>query len=181
MTKYPSDVHMADARVRIAQLQDDQAWNVAQVASSVQGYQHYLSVEPNGSHAQVARDEIKTRERAIAWQALQGHANRASLQAFLQTYPSGDEAAQARNALEKLAAYRAELATSFSEKAADRKRAEIAKRFGHLVSTIVVIPPGAIHHEYRILSSPMSEQDANTVCANFEKQRQNCEVVQATG
>lgn len=42
LTNYPNDLHAADAKKRIAELKDAQAWNAAQVASSVEGYQQYL-------------------------------------------------------------------------------------------------------------------------------------------
>jgi len=64
LSKYPNDVHAADAMRRIAELQDAQAWSTAQTASTVQGYQQYLSAEPNGAHLQAAQDEIASRERS---------------------------------------------------------------------------------------------------------------------
>lgn len=181
LSKYPNDVHAADAQNRIAKLQDEQAWNRAQIASSVQGYQQYLSLEPNGAHAQTARDEIKTRERADAWHALQGNENAASLQAFLQKYPSGDESDQARDKLKQMTGYRAELGTARTERSADHKREELAQRFGKDLPSVVVLEPDSTSHEYRIASAPMSQQDASAACANLEKARQTCKVIQSAG
>ena len=53
LSKYPTDPHAVDAQNRIATLQDEQAWTTAQIASSVQGYQQYLTAEPNGVHVRV--------------------------------------------------------------------------------------------------------------------------------
>jgi hypothetical protein len=181
LAKYPTDVHATDARSRIVKLQDEQAWTAAQLASSVDGYQQYLSAEPNGAHAQTARTEIETRQRAGAWQTLQGNENAASLQSFLQKYPSGDESDQARAKLKQLTAYRAELGTAHTQKAADHKREELERRLGKIFTTVVIAEPDSTSHEYRITSAPMSEQDANGACARAEKARQTCKVIQSAG
>jgi len=52
-------------------------------ASSVEGYQQYLTAEPNGLHVQVARDEIATRDRDAAWQTVQTNATAQSLRDFI--------------------------------------------------------------------------------------------------
>jgi len=88
LSKYPNDVHAADAMRRIAELQDAQAWSTAQVASTVQGYQQYVSAEPNGAHLQAAQDEITSRERSAAWHSVEANETAQSLQEFLQKYPA---------------------------------------------------------------------------------------------
>ena len=66
---------------------------MAQADSSVEGYQQvWVGAEPNGAHAQAAREEMASRERAAAWQRAQANETAASLEAFLQQYPTGREA-----------------------------------------------------------------------------------------
>ena len=181
LSKYPNDVHAADAKSRIARLEDGQAWSTAQTASSVEGYRQYLSSEPNGEHAQAALEEINFLDRVAAWQAVESHETVDSLQGFLQKYPSGDEADRARDKLKQLAGYRAVLGTAPTQQAADRKRQELAKRFAEDLPSVVVLEPDANNRDYRITSAPMSERDANAACASLAHARQACKVIQSAG
>jgi outer membrane protein assembly factor BamD (BamD/ComL family) len=181
LSKYPSDPHAADAKIRIAQLQDEHAWSTAQATSTVEGYQQYLTAQPNGTHAQAAHDEIESRERTAAWQTAQTNETAQSLQEFLQKYPAGTEADRARAKLKVLLGYRAEFGTAHSQKAADRARDALAKRFSKDLQQIVVLEPDASNREYRITSAPMSESDANAACASVKPAGQSCKVVPTTG
>lgn len=181
VSKYPNDAHAADAMRRIADLQDLQAWSTAQAASTVQGYQQYISAEPNGAHSQAARDEIASRERSAAWHSVEANETAQSLQEFLQKYPTGTEADRARDKLKMLAGYRAELGKAHSQQLAERERDALAKRFGKDFQQVVVLEPDANNHDYRIVSSPMSEQDANAACASVKHAGRSCKVVQITG
>jgi outer membrane protein assembly factor BamD (BamD/ComL family) len=181
LSKYPDDPHAADAKIRIAQLQDEQAWSRAQAASTMEGYQQYLTALPNGTHAQAARDEIASRERTAAWQTAQTNETAQSLEEFLQKYPTGTEADRARAKLKVLAGYRAEFGTAHSQKTADRERDALAKRFGKDSQQVVVLQPDANNRDYRITSMPMSESDANAACASAKQAGQSCKVVQTTG
>ena len=178
VSKYPNDVHAADANNRIAELKEAQAWNAAQVASSPEGYQQYLTVEPSGAHAQAAREEIATRERVAAWRTVQTNATAQSLQDFIQKYPTGAEADAARDKLKMLAGYRAELGTAHTKQLAERERDSLAKRFGKNFHQVLVLDPDANSHDYRITSAPMSKEDANAACAAVKQSGRSCEVIQ---
>jgi hypothetical protein len=180
LSRFPNDAHAADAKNRIAALQDEQAWSTAQVASTAQGYQQYLSVEPNGAHAQAAREEMATDERVAAWRSVQLNETAQSLQAFLQKYPSGREADLARDKLKMIAGYRAELGMARSQGLADRERDSLSKRFGKDLQQIDVLEPDANSHDYRITSAPMSEHDANAACATVKHAGRSCKVVEVT-
>jgi outer membrane protein assembly factor BamD (BamD/ComL family) len=181
VSKYPNDVHVIDALGRIVSLQDAQAWSTAQVALTVAGYQQYLTSEPNGAHAQAARQQISTLERAAAWNTAQMDETVKSLQGFLQKYPTGLEADQAREKLKTLTGYRAELATARSQRAADRERKALAKRFSNDMQKVIVLTPDTSSPEYRITSAPMSEQDADAKCASLKHEGQSCKVIQVAG
>jgi outer membrane protein assembly factor BamD (BamD/ComL family) len=178
VSKYPNDVHAADANNRIVELKDAQAWNVAQVASSVEGYQQYLTVEPSGAHAQAAREEIGTRQRAAAWRTAQKDETAQSLRDFLESYPTGMEADAARDKLKMLTGYRAELGTAHSKRFAERERDTLARRFGKSFQPVVVLAPDASSHDYRITSAPMSKEDANAACSTVKQRGGSCEVIQ---
>jgi outer membrane protein assembly factor BamD (BamD/ComL family) len=181
LSKYPNDAHVIDALARIVSLQDAHAWSTAQVASTTAGYQQYLTSEPNGAHAQAARDEISTRERAAAWNTAQTDGTLKSLTDFLQKYPTGPEADPAREKLKILTAYRAELGTAHSQRAADRERKALAKRFSNDLQNVIVLTPNTNSPEYRITSAPMSEQEADAKCASLKHERQSCKVIQVAG
>jgi len=180
LSKYPGDVHAAEAKTRLATLQDGQAWAAAQATPTVQSYQQYLTAEPNGTHVQAARDEITARERSAAWHAVQANETAQSLQAFLQQYPTGKEADRASDRLKVLAGYRAELGSAHTQPLADRERDALAKRFGKNIPEVVVLGPDATNHDYRIASSPMSESDANAACASVKHAGRSCKVVPTT-
>lgn len=177
LSKYPNDAHAADAKSRIAQLHDDQAWSTAQADSSVEGYQKYLAAEPNGAHAQAAREEMASRERADAWQHAQANETAASLEAFLQQYPTGREADRARDQLKVIAGYQAELGSSHSQQAADRERDALAKSLGNSFPQGLLLEPDTNHHDYRIISAPMSEAAATAACASVKQTGRACKVV----
>lgn len=181
LAKFPNDVHSADAKTRIAALQDEQAWSTAQVASSVPGYQQYLSAESNGAHVAAAREEVDRRSRLAAWRTAQANETPQSLEEFLQKYPSGDEADQARDELKKIAGYRAELAMVRTRSTADRERDALARRFGKALQQVVVLGPDGTSRDYRITSAPMSETDANAACVTVKHAGRSCKVVQASG
>jgi F420-0:gamma-glutamyl ligase-like protein len=147
----------------------------------VQGYQQYLAAEPDGAHLQVAREEIAARERDAAWQTAQKNETAQSLQNFISKYPSSAAADEARNQLKAIAGYRAELGTARSERLADRKREELAKRFGKDLRQVVVLRPDADDRDYRITSAPMSEQDASAACETLTHRGRWCTVVQVAG
>jgi outer membrane protein assembly factor BamD (BamD/ComL family) len=178
LSKYPNDSHAVDAQSRIAKLRDEQAWTTAQIASSLQGYQQYLTAEPNGAHAQGAREEIVTREQAAAWQTAQTNETAQSLQGFLIKYPSGSDADEARDRLKAIAGYRAEFGAARSQRRADHERDALTKRFGKELRQVVVVEPDAKDRDYRITSSPMSEQDASAACETLKHAGRPCTVVQ---
>jgi len=178
---HPRDARVPEARRRIATLEDEAAWNAAQVASDLAGYQHYLELEPQGTHAQEARAQVSQRERHAAWDNARQADTVPALKSFLARYPSGEEADEARTALARLESYRAQLATARSRSAADREQRALEHRFGKLLPTIVVMTPNPGHPEYRIASSSMSEQDADSACARLKKARHACEVIRSGG
>jgi len=181
LAQHPRDARAAQARSRIATLEDEAAWNTAQVASDLPGYQHYLELEPKGAHAEEARAQVERRERHAAWTAAHQADTVTSLQAFLRRYPSGEEADEARAALARIESYRAQLAVAQTRDAAEREQRSLERHFHKVLPTLVVIAPEPGHPEYRIASSSMSEQDADAACVRLKKAHHRCEVIQSSG
>ena len=180
LQNYPNDSHADDARGRIMALKDDQAWATAQSANSVAGYQQYLKTEAGGVHAGDAQYQLTALDRATAWKSAQSDPSAATLEAFLQKYPQGTESNEARQKLASMA-YRVQLAESHSKASAERKRAELQARFGSVVPEVVVVAPTASDTRYQVSSGPMSQVDADSVCATLEHKHQHCTAVKNTG
>jgi hypothetical protein len=178
LDKHASDQHAAEARTRIATLQDDSAWMTAQSGNSLDSFQLYLQVEPNGTHAQAARDQIAGLERANAWKTAQSDGSATALQGFLQKYSQGPEADQARQKLAALqTGYRAELGSFHDERAAKHRRSELQSRFGGVLKEIDVVSPDSSNKRYRVMSGLMDRHDADSTCASLRRDHQSCEVV----
>ena len=143
-------------------------------------YQAYLQAEPNGTHAQAARDAMTGFDRANAWKTAQSDGSAAALQAFLQKYPQGAEADQARQKLAAIQSdYRAELGHYHNERAAQRKRSELQSRFSKVLVEIDVVPPDSANREFRVMSGLMDRQDASSACTSLKRDHQPCEVVKS--
>lgn len=182
LEKHASDEHAQEARTRIAALQDDSAWKVAQGGNSLDSYRQYLhrQGEPNGIHLQEARDQLTALERANAWKTAQTDGSAAALQAFLQKYPQGPEADQAWQKLMALNSdYRAELGAFHDQRAAEHKRADLQSRFGKVLKEIEVLSPNSLNKPYRVMSGLMDRHDADSACASLRQDHQTCEVVKA--
>jgi len=177
LADYPHDPHAVDAENDIAMLQDEADWNRAQVASSIAGYQQYLRAEPKGAHVESARENVTARERADRWAALQKNITAATLQDFLAKYSSGPEADEARAKWQLLAGYRAQLATAGDRCAANRERAQIARRFAGMLKHVVVLPPDSQDPAYSVASAPMSEEQATDLCDSIGARGRECQVV----
>lgn len=181
LKQHPNGEHADEARSRIHSLEDDQAWLSATTTNSEAGFQQYVKAEPSGSHVQEAKDKITGFERAAAWQTASAAGTPSALQDFLQKYPTGPESDEARAQLQKLnSQYRVQLAGSYrNAKLAERASARLKARFGDLLHDVVVVPPSPPSKVSHLQSAPMSEDEANSACAQLKKKHERCEVVKS--
>ena len=102
---HPLGAHMAEARERIAALQEAQAWGQAQTADSISGYERYLAVYPTAANAAEARSRIADIEsedalasEQAAWVQAQRDDTIGAYERYLESHPDGANAqtAQAR-------------------------------------------------------------------------------------
>ena len=174
---HPDSQHAAEARGRVFALHDDQVWAAAKATNTIASFQEYLHEEPGGTHVGEAHYQTTALQRAAAWGTAQSDGSSAALQAFLDKYPQGPESNDARQRLAALT-YRAELSDAGSKTAAERIRAGLQARFSKEVHDLVVVPPAAPDTHYKVTSGPMSQSDANAVCAAVERRHQNCKLIQ---
>ena len=177
LQKHPGDKHADNAQGRILALKDEHAWSEAKATNTIAAYQGYLTAESGGVHAGEAKYQITALQRAENWKAIPNDAPTEVLQAFLSKYPQGIESNEARARLEEMD-YRVQLADSRSKTDAERKRSQLATKFGQLLHEVVVLPPNAPDTLFRVTSGPMSQASANSVCESLEHEHQRCKLVQ---
>jgi hypothetical protein len=71
LAAHPDDAHASDAKLRLSELQDEQAWSATMLAGSPDRYQRYLQEWPSGKYDQQARDALSDAETK-EWKAAQG-------------------------------------------------------------------------------------------------------------
>jgi outer membrane protein assembly factor BamD (BamD/ComL family) len=181
LTDHPNDSHAEQARNRVHSLEDEQAWTLAQTSNTLDSFKQYIQTQPNGAHSADARERMTGFERAAAWKTLQASATAPALQEFLQKYPHGSEADQAQAQLQKLNAeqYRVQLGTFRAKEQADRARTKLQSRYGNLLHDIVVVAPTPADKLNRVVSAPMTLDQAKSACTTLSKAKQHCEVVKA--
>lgn len=179
LSKHPTGAHAQDAQDRLQKIADDQAWSEAQQGNTLDAYQQYLQKQPNGAHATDAHSQVDALNRAADWKTVQAANTEPALEDFLKKYNQGPEVDQARAQLQKLQSegYRVQLASFKDEKAAEKSRDALKARFGSELNDVVVVPPSGTEKQQRVVSAPMTEDDAKAACAKLKKAHQHCEVV----
>jgi outer membrane protein assembly factor BamD (BamD/ComL family) len=181
LTDHPNDSHAEQARNRVHSLEDEQAWTLAQTSNTLDGFKQYIQTQPNGAHSADAHERMTGFERAAAWKTLQATATAPALQEFLQKYPHGSEADQAQALLQKLNAeqYRVQLGTFRVKEQADQARTKLQSRYGDLLHDIVIVAPTPADKLNRVVSAPMTFDQAKSACTTLSKAKQHCQVVKA--
>ena len=178
LSKHPSSQHSTEAGDRIHSLQDEQAWQQAKQANSAQAYREYMQQQPAGTHTKEAQDAIASAERAADWKTAESNGTVDSLQDFLKKYPDGAEAGQARAKLAEMSGYKVHLASAATEKQAQKARDHLRSKYGNILHDVVVAPTHA-GKGYGVDSTPMSQSQADTACAELKKDHQSCEVIKS--
>jgi len=175
LQKHPDGNHRVEADARITKLNESDAWNQATQANTVQSYQDYLQKKPEGEHAQQAREALESIQRANDWSQAKQAGTSAALEDFLKKHDKGTEADQARQQLATMTAYRVQLASAKTQREAEHQRVRLQSKYGNVVHEMTVTP--ATGSRYTVVSSPMSQSDANTACAKLRHAHSQCEVV----
>jgi hypothetical protein len=178
LAAHPKDQHANQAQAMIMQLQDDNAWTEAKPSGTAAAYQTYLEQSAQGAHAAAARDAITAMDRATAWAAAQSAGSAESVEAFLQKYPTGPEAGQAKAKLKDLKGYRVQLASESSDAKAQRKLAQLKKRFEDQFHDGLSITPDPSGKSFSIDSQGMTEQEAQSACEAAKHEHEACRVIQ---
>jgi hypothetical protein len=176
LRQHPDGEHRAEADERIKKLNDNEAWTQATQANTAQSYHDYLQKMPAGEHAQQAKDTIESFDRANDWSQAKLAGTNAALQDFLKKHAQGPEADQARQQLAAMTAYRVQLASAKTQLQAEHQRVRLQSKYGKVVHDMTVTP-ATTGSSYLVVSTPMSQTDANTTCAKLRHAHSQCEVV----
>lgn len=177
LSKHGSGPYVEEARVRLAQLHDDQDWQTANTADTLEAYKHYLQVHPTGKQFMTADGAVIGLERASAWHTAKKVGTADALRAYLKRYPLGTEGGQAQQDLVLLTRYRVQLVALHNRQAAERERAKLQSRFKNVLPEIFVIAPKPGDSIYRVSSEAMSQSDADKACMTLKHDHQACEVI----
>ena len=92
----------------------------------------------------------------------------------------GMKADQARQQLADMTGYRVQLASAKTQLEAEHQRVRLQSKFGNVVHEMTVTP-ATTGSRYAVVSSPMSQSDANSACAKLRHAHSQCEVVPNEG
>lgn len=178
LNKHPSGDNSVEATNRIHALQDDQDWSQAKQANSIDAYRNYLQQQPAGAHVKEAQDSITATQRAADWKSTEGAGTVAALQDFLKKYTEGSEVEQARSKLAALTGFEVRIASAKTEADADRTQKRLRAKYASVLHDVNVVTNSS-GRGYWLVSTPMSETQAYSACAQLKKERQTCKVVKS--
>jgi len=135
LEQYPAGAHAADARARVARLQEEEAWARANRLKTPEAWQRYLGEWPDGHHAPLARRQLV---------------------AFIpaDTPPARDGFAVQLGAYSNEAAARANLARLAREHAGELAGLQL----------MVLAPQDLETDVWRLRTSPLAEDPARELC-----------------
>jgi len=199
---YPESPEADQARNRIETLRTEQAWTDARQRNTAEAYRGFIEAHPDAAAADEARDRLDTLERADAWQALADSDDIAGLRAFATEYPDSREAELARARISELEAraeaerrqrelererqarreaeqgtHRVQLAAVRGQDQADQSIGLLEQRLGEVLGDV-----GLEAHQtnglYRLVTRPMSREQADELCETLKQHGQDCLVRQ---
>jgi outer membrane protein assembly factor BamD (BamD/ComL family) len=177
LSNHPTGPHSPEATDRIHALQDEQAWAQAKQTNSLEAYRDYVQQQPAGAHLKEAQEAVTAAQRAADWTQAQSKGTVASIQDFLNRYPAGTEAEQARTRLEALSGYKVQLASTKTQKQAEKVQEHLRSKYRNMLQDVLVVTDSA-GKGYRVESTPMSHAQADSACAALEKSHQSCKVIE---
>jgi SPOR domain len=176
LNKHPTGEHSTEANDRMHSLQDDAAWSQAKQANTLAAYRNYEQQQPNGAHLQDAQNAVTAAQRAADWKSAESAGTVPALQDFLKKYTEGTEVDAARAKLADITGFKVQLASVKTQKQAQREQEKLRAKYVSVLHEIVVVP----NHSgsgYALVSTPMSQTQADSACSELKKTHQSCEVI----
>jgi hypothetical protein len=193
LAKYPDGETADRARARIDALKVIRAWERAEFKADQSDYQDFIDKYPDSEFVSEAKDRILTMQRDADWQVVLDTRSDVVIAAFLERYPEAPQAEEARELLAALQVdqveeppperdgnFRLQLAVFRTPVSAE---SEVRRLSAMFPDTFL----GPIHIEtpqergsgklFRLLSVPMTREEARRACDRLKKRRQECMII----
>ena len=196
--RYPETPRAEEARERIDALRMEQAWSEARQRDTIEAYNEFLEAHPDAAVADQARARMEALERAAAWQGLADSEDIEALQAFVEEYSGTAEADLARERIAELEAraraeaerrerererqaqleaergtHRVQLAAVRGESQASASIERLQERFGGVLGD-ARLEAQRTNGLYRLVTNPMSREQAEGLCEALKEQGHDC-------
>lgn len=193
LAKYPDGDKADEARARIEALKVIRAWERAEFKADENGYREFIEKFPGSDFTAIAEDRILTMERDANWQIVLDTQSETVVVAFIDRYPDAPQIEEARELLaeltikeidepppERAGNFRLQLAVFRTPAAAETEVRRLAVLFPDtLLGPIRIETPeergsGKL---FRLLSVPMSGEEARAACVTLQNKRQQCVII----
>ncbi|MFU8878503.1 MAG: SPOR domain-containing protein [Wenzhouxiangellaceae bacterium] len=204
--RYPDSAEADQARSRIETLRAEQAWTDAQQRDTLAAYRGFLQAHPEAAAADQARARLQTLERESAWQDLSGSEDIGALRAFADDHAGSPEGERALARAEELEAraeaerrareqqqqrereleaqrraeqgsHRVQLAVVGTQEQADAGIEHLRQRLGEVLGD-VGLEAQPTNGRFRLVTAPMSGEQAAEMCQALKQRGQDCLVRQ---
>jgi hypothetical protein len=190
LAKYPDGEQAGRARARIEELKVIRAWERTEFKADESHYREFIERFPDSKYAATAKERIRTIQRDADWQMVLETPTADAVNAFIERYPMAPQAEEARELLaelqvakveeppsERAGRFRLQLAVFRTQASAESERSRLTDLFP---DTFL----GPLHIEtpeergkgrlYRLLSVPMTADEARRACEELKKRHQEC-------
>jgi len=196
LAKYPDGERAEQARARIEALKLMRAWERAEFKADESGYRDFIDKYPDSELVAKAEDRILTMQRDADWQVVLDDGSVEIIVAFLERYPNAPQAQEAENLLAELTVepeelvveppperdgdFRLQLAVFRTPAAADSEVRRLTNLFPDTFFGPIHIETPAERGSgklFRLLSVPMTGEEARAACDDLKKRRQDCLII----
>jgi hypothetical protein len=197
LAKYPDGETADAARARIEALKAIRAWERAEFKADENRYREFIEKFPGSEFVATAEERILTIQREADWQIVLDTRSDAVVVAFLERYPDAPQVEEARELLSTLQVveveveveeppperdgnFRLQLAVFRTPAAADSEVRRLVALFPDaLLGPIRIETPQdrGTGKLFRLLSVPMTGEEARATCNRLKERRQDCMII----
>jgi hypothetical protein len=193
LAKYPDGDKADQARVRIEALKEIRAWERAEFKAAESSYRNFIEKFPDSEFVTTAENRILTMQRDTDWQTVLDTRSDVVIAAFLERYPDAPQTEEAHDMLAALQAtrveeppperdgqFRLQLAIFRTLASAESETRRLAALFPDtLLGPIHIETPQerGSGKRFRLLSVPMTGEEARAACDQLKNNRQDCLII----
>ena len=193
LAKYPDGDKAEEARQRIEALKVIRAWERAEFKDDENRYREFIETFPDSEYAATAKDRLRVMERDADWQTVLETPTDVVLAAFIERYPDAPQGDEARELLaelkvevveepppERVGDFRLQLAVFRTQASAENEVERLLALFPDTFLGPVQIETPEERGSgrlFRLISIPMSAEEARSVCEQLKTRRQECLII----